>query len=821
MAAESQARNSLRMQNDIIFGTDGNDRHNLGSGWSGDEPGYRWTEGARSELWLNNPGPHKDWVLVLHVAPWVHPPLLPVQRLAVLVRGAEVGRTELAGPRALALRIPAGLLAAPGPMRIVFEHPDAAAPVTLGVGPGDTRLLGISFRHLRLCAAEDVPETIRIEGGERIAAADIAGLMGIPPERFLMRFESLGDNCEFGLVQRRCGAEPLGLLRFSNIALANLLRGIEREFDSLGDPAAMQFHLQGNGRREYALTDQDFGLTFHTFLYEGEVNVEGLVAQQSIRLKFLRRKLLEDISAGEKIFVIKRNDPLAVSEILPLHAALNQYAANTLLFVVPATADHPSGTVEQLAPRLLRGYIDRFAPYDNAHDLLLEVWLALCVNAARIKDTPVSVHSRGLLGEEDSNSNSFEAAVAEVQAVASVPPTQSDYRDHWQSMRTRLILDDFFGSDTKSQSFLISGWSTLEPGFVWAIGPVSRLDVPVLDGANDQIIELYLDPFVIEEVWPCQRISLTVNGSLVGRSTLKDKATVAYVVPKELLSSGIMHIEIAHPDAARPSEKLASEDSRELSICLLRIRTHAVLRDNWIGTSLLVTDAVFRDSGAEDASEFIRRTTGLGVDQLMIQFESLGENCEFGLVQRSYGAEPLGLLRFSSVAPRDLIGGVDSGFAGLGIADKIDPQLDESGSGEYIVYERGYNLRYHTFVYQHQASPDQVRAREAKKLSFLRRKFMDDVASGEKIFVYQRARQMDTDEILPIVAALRSRGPATLLVIRVTPDESKVGTVETTLPGLLIGYIDRLAPPGRFEFASREAWLRICYNAFRLWTALQ
>jgi hypothetical protein len=30
-----------------------------------------------------------------------------------------------------------------------------------------------------------------------------------PPEQLVMNFESLGDNCEFGIVQRYAGAEPL------------------------------------------------------------------------------------------------------------------------------------------------------------------------------------------------------------------------------------------------------------------------------------------------------------------------------------------------------------------------------------------------------------------------------------------------------------------------------------------------------------------------------------------------------------------------------------------------------------------------------------
>jgi hypothetical protein len=51
--------------------------------------------------------------------------------------------------------------------------------------------------------------------------------------------------------------------------------------------------------------------------------------------------------------------------------------------MVPADAAHPSGTVEMLLPGLLRGYVDRFAPSENAHDLSLSAWTDVCEAAWR------------------------------------------------------------------------------------------------------------------------------------------------------------------------------------------------------------------------------------------------------------------------------------------------------------------------------------------------------------------------------------------------------------------------------------------------------
>ena len=133
------------------------------------------------------------------------------------------------------------------------------------------------------------------------------------------------------------------------------------------------------------LRDHSFGVVCHTFLHPGDVVEADLIAQRTTRLKFLRRKLLEDHANGDKIFVIKRNDSLTQAEVLPMLTALCRYARQArLLSVVPAGAEHPPGTVINTADGLLRGHIDRFAPPDRVPELSLKPWLEVCLNAARL-----------------------------------------------------------------------------------------------------------------------------------------------------------------------------------------------------------------------------------------------------------------------------------------------------------------------------------------------------------------------------------------------------------------------------------------------------
>ncbi len=364
----------------IQFGMEGDDETYLGAGWSGAEPGQRWMVGSESEVWLNHPGPGTEYTLQLDVSPYLSPPALPSQRLTVVMRGQVVGRSVVTNRSNLSYRIPAELLAAPGPVRIVLQHIDAARPTDHG-HPNDSRALSCSMRQVRLLRVIGDMSELRLEGGAGITPIELEALVGMPAEQFLLQFESLGDNCEFGLVQRRCGAEPLSLLRFSNIMLNQLIHGIETGFEGLGDVDDLECWLGDRPRREYVLRAKRYGLVFHTFLYEGEVDQGTLVQQQAQRLKFLRRKLLEDLGNAEKIFVVKRNDPLRQEEVLGLFSALNAHGRNRLLWVVPAEEGNEPGTVEQTMPGLLKGYVDRLAPSENAHDLSLEVWLQVCANA--------------------------------------------------------------------------------------------------------------------------------------------------------------------------------------------------------------------------------------------------------------------------------------------------------------------------------------------------------------------------------------------------------------------------------------------------------
>jgi predicted O-methyltransferase YrrM/capsular polysaccharide biosynthesis protein len=223
------------------------------------------------------------------------------------------------------------------------------------------------------------------------------------PDRLVACFESLGDSCEFGLVQREAGAEPLGLLRFAGFPgaaedrLEDLVTALDRGFDGLGDPDTVEVILAGEpGHQEYVVRESVYGLFYHTFLGPTDVEAATLRRNETIRLRFLRRKLLTDLASAEKIFVWKCNVAIDVMRVRRLLAALRRHGPATLLWVCAAdAAPGRVGSVEQLADGLLRGVIDRFAPYDGMTNISNAAWRTICATALALLGSHTAADEAG------------------------------------------------------------------------------------------------------------------------------------------------------------------------------------------------------------------------------------------------------------------------------------------------------------------------------------------------------------------------------------------------------------------------------------------
>jgi len=271
---------------------------------------------------------------------------------------------------------------------------EAALRRALELAPEDSRasaLLGRTLQERGVIGNTDQlthPAVMREPPNERLKLPTVEEMQ--EQCALMMRFESLGDNCELGIAQRAYGAEPLSLLRWCNVAPGALLRALEARFAGLGEPENLV--LKPNRRGVLDCIDTAFGLPGHAFIRADGADLAAIHARECQRLQFLKAKLIEDLEEGEKIFVYKRAREMPQAHIDTLFGAIRAYGPNTLLWVVVADEQHPSGSVEVLRDGLLKGYISRMADQSAVPSTtLVGEWLNICAAAEQVRD---SCHQR-------------------------------------------------------------------------------------------------------------------------------------------------------------------------------------------------------------------------------------------------------------------------------------------------------------------------------------------------------------------------------------------------------------------------------------------
>jgi hypothetical protein len=216
-----------------------------------------------------------------------------------------------------------------------------------------------------------------------------AGLFATPLEHALhgagmraldlvQRFESWGRDCEFGLVQRRLGAEPNDLFRFSNPTPDVLVKLINNDFAGYGDRGYVALDKQ-QPRREWYFGDHETGTSRHSHIYEGDLPQDKVEKMARVWARLLREKTVREIATGQKIYVIKtsRGDftEQAVAEVA---RALRSKGPSWLLWV---EAGNPVGHCDVAMEGLIRARIDRVCERGLEHKFSLVGWLKVLCGA--------------------------------------------------------------------------------------------------------------------------------------------------------------------------------------------------------------------------------------------------------------------------------------------------------------------------------------------------------------------------------------------------------------------------------------------------------
>ena len=210
----------------------------------------------------------------------------------------------------------------------------------------------------------------------------------LPMAELMLRFEAIGSDCHFGDVQRCCGAEPLGLFRFTGSTINNLVALIESDLADFLTPEDIGLEVRA---AEYMVFSRRFNDFFaHTNVKAAAQDAATVAARQSKKADYLKKRFCLDWQAAERIYVhIGCDDEAAMSR---LHAALRRTSDCSLLWVTVARRPEDRGRVEVLGPGFLKGHL----AYGNSYDRWgfrsdLPGWAAVCRAAeAIVRGSPVA-----------------------------------------------------------------------------------------------------------------------------------------------------------------------------------------------------------------------------------------------------------------------------------------------------------------------------------------------------------------------------------------------------------------------------------------------
>jgi hypothetical protein len=173
-------------------------------------------------------------------------------------------------------------------------------------------------------------------------------------------FESCGANCELGFVQRRSGAEPLSLFRWTFVSPEKLIEMLACDLEGYERPDIYTLH--GDTQREFILWESLFGTKSHTGVYDGDIPKDEFLDRLIRRQAFLKRKFLADAAQGRKIFTYKGNDPLTEEQMAGIEAQLRRLGVRHVLFVMPTQEPGKAGTVSIVSPVRAVAYLSSVMP---------------------------------------------------------------------------------------------------------------------------------------------------------------------------------------------------------------------------------------------------------------------------------------------------------------------------------------------------------------------------------------------------------------------------------------------------------------------------
>jgi hypothetical protein len=329
----------------------------LGEGWGTPEDAYVWAIGGRSTLHLPVPPDRAPALALLDMHPSIRDPQPRRQRVLVHADGVAVASLDLR--EELNVAIPLRPALGQSSVALAFRNLDADFETT-----DPFHHFGKPFAWF-LISARIVPALPGYLPGARPrlpgTLADgslqrvVEMLTGLPAPALAARFEGLGNGCELGQLQQALGHDRSGLLRFAAIRQRQLVEGILHGFYGIARADQLVWAVRREEDDTWRLIEQAYGVSSAT-PYSRYVAAPGFRAE-SRRLPRLADKLMEDIAAAERIFVLRISEPATEPAALAVLAALRRFGEAEMVWLV-TDGTQPAGSAERLPCGLVRGHLE-------------------------------------------------------------------------------------------------------------------------------------------------------------------------------------------------------------------------------------------------------------------------------------------------------------------------------------------------------------------------------------------------------------------------------------------------------------------------------
>lgn len=206
--------------------------------------------------------------------------------------------------------------------------------------------------------------------------------------RKLLRWtESVGDNCEFGFVQRYQFYEPSSLFRWT-VTPIDRLTAYLREPKSL----FLRENLQQPTDSDLVL-DTASGFYFHSELtvedgetrrlLKAEEGADKIYKAELEKIDYLVSKFFNNLKSTPGIYIYKRNNPVTDDEFLALAHAIRAFNQGHVVLCVRAAEEV---RLDMMSEGVFAGTICKFADYHTANIVDEQSWKQLLMKLLEIPD---------------------------------------------------------------------------------------------------------------------------------------------------------------------------------------------------------------------------------------------------------------------------------------------------------------------------------------------------------------------------------------------------------------------------------------------------